>query len=778
VSTENFDWKAYLHYNKDLTAQGIVTEAAAVSHYINIGHKEGRRYNKIMPEMESFDWRSYLQLNPDLYRTGINTEDQAWQHYRSIGSKEGRHSRAPTPHNESLVVAVAKLKSYIEKKHVTDSISIESTNFVIYHMEDIESSSNSMAVTFNNVKLFASAVRQNKFPATTTASEHAFYWINAAAVSQHPLADLFPIDYPNVALVQWEVDGGVMTSHIDTLQRLAADIMGAFSAVFLSNSGVRGPFELREQGKWLGPYRDLLQPRRVVLAGATAVCTPIPHVQTHFVAIKTALIPHILASARDTYLLSKVWVSMDDFFETELTRIVSNLGLESASMMHLRRLNNADYRIDCGNSSKSKEYNSHVASMRDRCHVHPVEVNFVRWSGEGLGAKGYLCNKAIATDIDAVARMEVQLARLAADEPELGLELSEALTGGILHDLYQSYTDDFWKNRNTTVTVPSFSAKMGREKVRDTGDRILAELSDGKASGQAAKVCFLIKTGKQHDPSLTSSSKAKYGMITLDLDGHIRCKALLRLLCSSCCPSSRYRTSDCRFLITALLRQSNPHWKAFYYLTERSAFSKRLRTLLAGYQDARLELVGTDYTPRSRVSVLIFVLEFGHDLLLIFAYCHYCQGGGEGEMLQAALSAALADAECRWISVSTAATAYGSEVVDRALLPMPGGTTPADILLAPLDSKHFAQQGERNSPFISVVSLNFLRSCGSSDYVTRQETRWDQRCLGIEAMLRHNLLTYTVQPVPHPGRVDFSAAFLSKERIVAENLGSVPVVGY
>lgn len=39
-------------------------------------------------------------------------------------------------------------------------------------------------------------------------------------------------------------------------------------------------------------------------------------------------------------------------------------------------------------------------------------------------------------------------------------------------------------------------------------------------------------------------------------------------------------------------------------------------------------------------------------------------------------------------------------------------------------------------------------------------------------MLRHNLLTYTIQPVPHPGRVDFSAAFLSREKVTQENLGA------
>lgn len=51
--------------------------------------------------------------------------------------------------------------------------------------------------------------------------------------------------------------------------------------------------------------------------------------------------------------------------------------------------------------------------------------------------------------------------------------------------------------------------------------------------------------------------------------------------------------------------------------------------------------------------------------------------------------------ECRWISLTTANIAYGSEVVERVLHShsVPGKTTQPDILLAPMDSKYFAKQG-------------------------------------------------------------------------------------
>ena len=51
--------------------------------------------------------------------------------------------------------------------------------------------------------------------------------------------------------------------------------------------------------------------------------------------------------------------------------------------------------------------------------------------------------------------------------------------------------------------------------------------------------------------------------------------------------------------------------------------------------------------------------------------------------------------DCRWISLTSADNAYGSDVVNRIL----NSRAPADMMLAPLDSKYFAKQGE------NIVSL-------------------------------------------------------------------------
>lgn len=533
VSTENFDWKAYLSYNKDLTAQGINTEAAAVSHFVTVGHKEGRRYAKVMPGMEKFDWRAYLQLNPDLYKAGLNTENHAWSHYRAIGIREGRHSQTTVPMNTSFEAGLQKLHAYIQSKRDLDDISVEKTNFVLYHLEDVESSTNSIAVTFNNVKLFASAVKRNDID--VFADQNAFYWINVASVSYNPLADLFPVHNLNIALVNWEIDGGQMNAHIDTLKRLSPIILADFSAVFFSSSGVRGPFEKRGSGAWLGAYRALLGANNVGVVGATLACAPKPHIQTHFFGVRTSMVPFMLSSVSDNYLTMELWVSLDDFFEMEMTEIARKNGFEVASMLHSKRLGTPYFQGDCYNDTHLMEHTSHLASMHEWCHVSPEEVNFVRWSGESLGARGYPCNKAIATDADSVTVMEEEMGQIAVNEPNLLIEPSEALTGGQLFDLYQSYNDDFWRHRNVTVVnnaklhaTPELSDQALLELDQSSKQGIVGGDGDGFGGGDGGdenpKVCFLVRTSKMHDPALTTNSKAKYGMIQMDIDGNIKSK--------------------------------------------------------------------------------------------------------------------------------------------------------------------------------------------------------------------------------------------------------------
>jgi hypothetical protein len=64
------------------------------------------------------------------------------------------------------------------------------------------------------------------------------------------------------------------------------------------------------------------------------------------------------------------------------------------------------------------------------------------------------------------------------------------------------------------------------------------------------------------------------------------------------------------------------------------------------------------------------------------------------EQVNFALGVVQQRTDCRWISLTSASNAYGSEVVDRVMRhAAPAGSTPPDILFVAADSKYFAKQG-------------------------------------------------------------------------------------
>jgi hypothetical protein len=276
----------------------------------------------------------------------------------------------------------------------------------------------------------------------------------------------------------------------------------------------------------MGPYRALLDANSIGVVGAALACQPTPHIQTHFFAIKTALIPHIIASVNDTYLNMEFWVSMDEFMQMEMTEIARKSGYEVSSMLHFSRIGTPYFRGNCYNDTRLMDHSSHLASMHEWCHVSPKEVNFVRWSGESLGAKGYPCNKAIGTDADSVTVMEEEMTNIAATEPHLSLELSEALIGGQLYDLYQAYIDVFWRHRNvTTLNRAALIAASESPDLPAIESSVIASTSPGDKDIDS-KVCFLVRTTRAHDPIINNNSKSKYGMLQMDINGHIKCKLL------------------------------------------------------------------------------------------------------------------------------------------------------------------------------------------------------------------------------------------------------------
>jgi len=62
------------------------------------------------------------------------------------------------------------------------------------------------------------------------------------------------------------------------------------------------------------------------------------------------------------------------------------------------------------------------------------------------------------------------------------------------------------------------------------------------------------------------------------------------------------------FLLLALLRQSDPHWIAGFFITDDSVFDSRLQEILSIYNDPRLRFIDVpmEYRPKVKQMLISF----------------------------------------------------------------------------------------------------------------------------------------------------------------------------
>lgn len=58
---------------------------------------------------------------------------------------------------------------------------------------------------------------------------------------------------------------------------------------------------------------------------------------------------------------------------------------------------------------------------------------------------------------------------------------------------------------------------------------------------------------------------------------------------------------------TALVKQVNPHWKAFFFVTDEKPFEEELQSILHKYNDNRLTFLNVPVAHRPAVSALMRV---------------------------------------------------------------------------------------------------------------------------------------------------------------------------
>jgi len=359
--------------------------------------------------------------------------------------------------------------------------------------------------------------------------------------------------------------------------------------------------------------------------------------------------------------------------------VVRAAGFNLSSMLYAKRYQQPYFNGQCALGCGSRMMP--ILNPVSWCNLQPEEVIFMQWGGSANAGGCSL----------AVDRMRDILATLADSMPALELIVPEVLTGGNLYELYKEYSEEVYKER----IRPSPVAEIA-----------VANEVQGEAPAVASMVCFAVRTASMHDSTEEVRSKSMFEDV--DISGFIR----------------------------SLLRQTNPLWMAYFFVTDTNPFDHRLRDIVAQYEDPRLV-----FTPiPSKYKIEFTKMDAG------YTATDYVMGKLAHRQ------------ECTWLTATNADNIYGSDVVNRVLNAplMPVSKKVPDILLNPIDSRNF-----------EWADLVRRRDLTKGHGV---EMTWTDYCTGLEATLLFNSYTYTIQPSPEVGKVDLASVFYKRTKYLEEGM--------
>jgi len=171
---------------------------------------------------------------------------------------------------------------------------------------------------------------------------------------------------------------------------------------------------------------------------------------------------------------------------------VQEASFHIAALLHQRRLQADYFKGTC------IHFKSDVAAHS--CEIKPEEVLFVRWSGQALGAKDYICSKGIAmSESNREAVQTLTLALAAAVSPGVVLPvqlkpiLPEAVTGWLIYEEYNRELAVRPKSVGSLQVQPEVVSNKSKSKSKSKKAPILAY------SAPLPKVCFLVSVDAAHD---------------------------------------------------------------------------------------------------------------------------------------------------------------------------------------------------------------------------------------------------------------------------------------
>jgi len=117
-NSNDFDWKFYINYYKDLKDNGIDNESSAMRHWQMHGQNENRFINETQCEgLNKFDWKYYITKYPDLLKDGIANRISAYKHWLEYGKNELRFNNKDTENMYKTFNWKFYLNAYVDLKN-------------------------------------------------------------------------------------------------------------------------------------------------------------------------------------------------------------------------------------------------------------------------------------------------------------------------------------------------------------------------------------------------------------------------------------------------------------------------------------------------------------------------------------------------------------------------------------------------------------------------------------------------------------------------------------
>jgi len=171
---------------------------------------------------------------------------------------------------------------------------------VIYHLGS-DNTGISYGIQRDNIATFTSALKY---------SDPAFYIFQVlGGRAQNSFKRLLPTHLKDhMCIIDYYKTPYDVSAHMVTLWSLGP-LVNKFHSVLMLNHGVRGPLTHRDNGQWLSAFSNMLNVSKVAIAGSRINCAkPVPgqpafvknenmppHVQTHAFALRTSVLPIVIA---------------------------------------------------------------------------------------------------------------------------------------------------------------------------------------------------------------------------------------------------------------------------------------------------------------------------------------------------------------------------------------------------------------------------------------------------------------------------------------------------